>query len=440
MSDCSSFRTQLASIMEVLANTAVAEICQLVDDGYAVLHLEMSRSYKENEALKRKLKMFELSASRMRGKRAGPQRSSPGMGAQDPRALRGRIEEGRVPAVESGFDVQMNVTMGRKRQPTPEREERATVVLSDEKECADVLNVKEERLEDTGTSDAVEEVKISDDRAVEWRAGSREKRPVQETQNKAANHTEELTEQHRTRRGVWEVSGLEPALKAEPDYNAVNKKDQHFGTENDAAGLHQLDSEYFMFGRTSQPGAFLIPEVGETEAENSASSYAPVTDSQNLSVEFIDVTSALNGCTSSDTHFITSDGIVTHCKDVARKKGFVCKYCGKNFSRRNVLVKHTRVHTGEKPFSCSLCGRRFSDSSNLKKHQSVHTGEKRFRCAQCGKQFSDSSSRKRHQTVHTGRKPFGCAECGKRFTRACHLKRHCEQFHSWQIPFNEHGV
>ncbi|XP_061100721.1 endothelial zinc finger protein induced by tumor necrosis factor alpha-like isoform X3 [Conger conger] len=195
--------------MEVLANTAVAEICQLVDDGYAVLHLEMSRSYKENEALKRKLKMFELSASRMRGKRAGPQRSSPGIGTQDPRALRGRIEEGRVPAVESGFDVQMNVTMGRKRQPTPEREERATVVLSDEKECADVLNVKEERLEDTGTSDAVEEVKISDDRAVEWRAGSREKRPVQETQNKAANHTEELTEQHRTRRGVWEAADRE---------------------------------------------------------------------------------------------------------------------------------------------------------------------------------------------------------------------------------------
>ena len=271
---------------------------------------------------------------------------------------------------------------------------------------------------------------------MEWRAGSRGKRPVQETQNKAVNHTEELTEQHRTRRGVWEVSGAESALKAEPGYNSFNKKDQHFGTENNDASLHHLDSEYFMFGRTSQSGTFLIPEVGETDAENST----PVTDSQNLSVDFIDVTSALNGCTSSDTHFISSEGIVTHCKDVARKKGFVCRYCGKNFSRRNVLVKHTRVHTGEKPFGCSLCGRKFSDSSNLKKHQSVHTGEKRFRCAQCGKQFSDSSSRKRHQTVHTGKKPFGCSECGKRFTRACHLKRHCEQFHSWQLPFNEHDM
>ena len=91
MSDCSTFRTQLASIMEVLANTAVAEICQLVDDGYAVLHLEMSRSYKENEVLKRKLKLLESSAPRMRAKRAALPRNSPGIVAQDRNTLRGRI-------------------------------------------------------------------------------------------------------------------------------------------------------------------------------------------------------------------------------------------------------------------------------------------------------------------------------------------------------------
>ncbi|KAJ8339845.1 hypothetical protein SKAU_G00344780 [Synaphobranchus kaupii] len=437
MSDCSAFHTQLASIMEVLANTAVAEICQLVDDGYAVLRLEMSRSHKENESLKRKLKMLEL--SRMRAERTGTCSSPDGVAQVSSTFRRGR-DQGHVPAVESGFGVQMGVTLCRDRQPTAEREERAPVVSREKKQCADVLNVKEEILEHSGTRDPPGEVNINEDRAVEWRAGSREKRPVQETQNKPAKHTEELTEQHRTRRAVWEVSGLESALKTEPSYTAGNKKDQHLGTENGSAGLYHLDSEYLMFGRISQPGAFLIPEVGETEAENSAGPYGPVTDSENLSVELIDVTSAVNGCTSSDTHFITSEGIPTHCKDVTRKKWFVCKYCGKNFSRRNVLEKHHRVHTGEKPFSCLLCGKKFSDSSNLKKHQSVHTGEKPFRCAQCGKRFSDSSSRKRHQTVHTGKKPFGCAECGKRFTRSCHLKRHCQQFHSWQIPFSEHGL
>ncbi|KAF3851846.1 hypothetical protein F7725_005201 [Dissostichus mawsoni] len=48
-----AFQTQLASIMEVLANAAVAEICKLVDDDYAVVSLQMSQCQRENKGLKR---------------------------------------------------------------------------------------------------------------------------------------------------------------------------------------------------------------------------------------------------------------------------------------------------------------------------------------------------------------------------------------------------
>eukprot|EP00064_Thunnus_orientalis_P022463 superscaffoldBa00007577_g22660 len=69
--DQSGYKKQkLASIMEVLANTAVAEICELVDGGYAVLQLEISRSRKENEALRRKLRLMELRAARATALRA----------------------------------------------------------------------------------------------------------------------------------------------------------------------------------------------------------------------------------------------------------------------------------------------------------------------------------------------------------------------------------
>ncbi len=63
------FHSQIASIMEVLANAAVAEICKVVDDGYAVVHLEMSRSQKENEFLRRKIKLLELQVARYRAER-----------------------------------------------------------------------------------------------------------------------------------------------------------------------------------------------------------------------------------------------------------------------------------------------------------------------------------------------------------------------------------
>uniref|UniRef100_A0A8C7NX30 C2H2-type domain-containing protein n=1 Tax=Oncorhynchus mykiss TaxID=8022 RepID=A0A8C7NX30_ONCMY len=64
MANCIVFHAQIASIMEVLANAAVAEICKLVDDDYAVFRLEITQSQKENRALRRKLQLQELKVSR----------------------------------------------------------------------------------------------------------------------------------------------------------------------------------------------------------------------------------------------------------------------------------------------------------------------------------------------------------------------------------------
>lgn len=69
MSIAADFHSQIASIMEVLANAAVAEICKVVDEGYAEVHLEMARSQKDNEFLRRKIKLLELQIARYRAER-----------------------------------------------------------------------------------------------------------------------------------------------------------------------------------------------------------------------------------------------------------------------------------------------------------------------------------------------------------------------------------
>ncbi|XP_014050479.1 neurotrophin receptor-interacting factor homolog isoform X1 [Salmo salar] len=78
MATCNSnvlvFHTQIASVMEVLANAAVAEICKLVDDDYAVFRLEMTQSQKENRALRRKLQLLELKVTRERAERTTRER------------------------------------------------------------------------------------------------------------------------------------------------------------------------------------------------------------------------------------------------------------------------------------------------------------------------------------------------------------------------------
>ena len=76
MANCMVYHTQIASIMEVLANAAVAEICKLVDDDYAVFRLEMSQSQKENRAMRRKLQLLELKMARERAERVLASRPS----------------------------------------------------------------------------------------------------------------------------------------------------------------------------------------------------------------------------------------------------------------------------------------------------------------------------------------------------------------------------
>ncbi|KAK6324854.1 hypothetical protein J4Q44_G00041960 [Coregonus suidteri] len=68
------FHTQIASIMEVLANAAVADICKLVDDDYAVFRLEITQSQKENRGLRRKLQLLELKMARERAERTTRER------------------------------------------------------------------------------------------------------------------------------------------------------------------------------------------------------------------------------------------------------------------------------------------------------------------------------------------------------------------------------
>ena len=74
MSSPVDFHSQIASIIEVLANAAVAEICKVVDDGYAVVHLEVSQNQKDNDFLRRKVRLLEMQVSKYRAERMiGPE-------------------------------------------------------------------------------------------------------------------------------------------------------------------------------------------------------------------------------------------------------------------------------------------------------------------------------------------------------------------------------
>lgn len=95
-----------------------------------------------------------------------------------------------------------------------------------------------------------------------------------------------------------------------------------------------------------------------------------------------------NHLAGASSSFQVGETQYSYLQDSTRKnkRGHLCIYCGKLYSRKYGLKIHLRTHTGYKPLKCKVCLRPFGDPSNLNKHIRLHAeGDTPYRCEYCGK-------------------------------------------------------
>ncbi|RXN25286.1 zinc finger and SCAN domain-containing 2-like protein [Labeo rohita] len=79
-------------------------------------------------------------------------------------------------------------------------------------------------------------------------------------------------------------------------------------------------------------------------------------------------------CSFCEKSFSRFSQLKEHLRSHTGEKPFACAQCGRSFTKHCNLIRHAVVHSGEKPYQCGQCGKRFTQRSSLKSHQRTHSG------------------------------------------------------------------
>ncbi|KAL6486797.1 hypothetical protein MHYP_G00034230 [Metynnis hypsauchen] len=160
MASVAGFQTQIASVMEVFANAAVAEICKLVEMNYSQLQMEILKSQKENNILKRKLKMIEIREAFY--KRAHKLKSPDAKVA-------GRMVRVKIRPLDNQHSSE-GVETPRAPEGLVPPSTQETLIESVEDAEPDVLIIKEERVDSTRRKESELEQSLGDEQKKQYSA------------------------------------------------------------------------------------------------------------------------------------------------------------------------------------------------------------------------------------------------------------------------------
>ncbi|XP_020496510.1 zinc finger protein 239 [Labrus bergylta] len=430
MSSRLSLNSQLSSIMETMARSALSQVCKLVDEDSCELRSQLTRLLAANSALEGKVSSLqcELTVVRSDGHKVC-NLSSRSVGVQTVSDTDGETNVSESPAIAAVFGKDWCMNLWKDRDPSrdPSRSER---VMNDPPKLFDKsMEAQSEQITVTALKeeDCVEDALSSCQQETLSTEDHREGMAEEPEQLSGGSSSFNLPLDQDGEKVVSSGGIGEPAMKLisiDDTGEALSTTIIPIDDKND-----DDDDEDVQFIDDSQQELMMNSADGliYNRQQNFKNGMALDTD---LNVDLNMVDFEKNTCTYRDIYtcdicnlnFIHSSTFTFHMK--THKENY-CSICGQFFIYRHKLITHTCVHPyPSKNSSCELCGKVFANPSSLRLHYLVHTGEKPYTCRYCGKGFSQKGNLNCHLRIHTGERPFWCVKCGKAFTQKVNLKYH----------------
>ncbi|XP_071000862.1 uncharacterized protein [Oncorhynchus clarkii lewisi] len=485
MYDTVAFNAQLASIVEVLANAAVAEICKLVDDGHAALLLEISHSQKEIDNLRRKLLLTKFQNSRRSAEKFGALRHNVSRRDTDLVARARGSFQGKSTGILGYLENRCAERKGRNftqdacnwrdagltatdkdvGMPMADMQEMPLIKMenldtSSPEEIVQPVSESSEKIivPEPGSSSSTEPTDLLDQQGNRHRAPdtSLNIEPENQTFQHPASQYNRARQDHQVAEGVtWETDHqpIEYSLShwtenQETDNPTVNAP-HNLGPDSKRLSEHPErrgvpgNSGVYMSALGSLdwvPDVVLVDSVPiKVEADMSSewSITGQVTSGEvcSDSRQLVDNRGMESGQTKCppDTQHAEQGTTVGSRSKLPDFNGLSNR---NSFSSPRVTLHQVPRRGKPVHFPNFNRGSTSSPKGIEKQPQQLtsHSTQRQLRCNLCGKPFPKPAHLQRHMRVHTGEKPYGCSHCTKRFSHSHQLKMH-ERVHTGEKPF-----